>query len=1032
MIQYFATHRTAANILMVIICFLGIKTAPNLLRETFPRNKLESIQVSIVYPGASALEVESDVCLAVENAIDGISGIDEIQCKAYENRASVIVEKLENADFSRLIVDVKTKLDSIKNFPDAVEKPIVEERQANDPVVSLALTSNLNSHELRHFAEQIRDELKEDLQVKLIKIEGFSQSQFQITFDEGVLRSLSLSIQDVTDIISKQNINMPAGELQSSTSIISIRMNNQIKNLKDLGKIIIKKAANGKEILLSEVATIISDFEDPEEQSNFNGVPAAILKIEKEKSEDSILILKKIQNYVEQKNKTFPLGTKLYVTDDKTSIVQERLELITLNGLQGLILVCIVLYFFFGWNFAFWVSMGLPVSFLGGLYFMSHLDISINMISLVGLLLGIGLLMDDAIVLSENIAAQRQKGLTPKDAAIGGAKQVLTGVISSFLTTVVMFGGMCFLDGDIGRILKVMPMVLILILSVSLVEGFLILPNHLIHALEKEEQIVFLRKLFIDAFESFKLNILKPFVRRVVHYRYLCISITTITFVLAVSLLINGSIKFQVLPALEGDIMVARLMLNQGTPFEVTKTRVEQIIKGLKTTNDKYMKEYNSVAPLVENIRVDYAKNTDVDEKGSHVATVSVDLLESSQRKMRLLDIIQSWKDHTGIIYDLSEVNFKEPSFGPSGSPIHVRLFSNDLNSLEKASDEYKMWLSKYVGVQNIMDDLRYSKREMSLRLRPGALSLGVTAKAVSSQLRAAFQGAVADEVYYLNKNYEISVRLNKNDKTNLSQLKNHLIITQEGKKIPLSELVSFSMGRSFSKITRVDGQRVVNITANINSRVVNADELTKLATHSIFKDFATKYPNIKIKLEGEAKSSIETGGSMRIAFLSGILGVILLLIFQFGTLLEPLIIISAIPLALIGVLFGHFALGYDFTMPSTMGFISLAGIVVNDSILLVEFIRMHWTKGQSLEVSIIDAVMDRFRPIFLTSLTTIVGTAPLLFETSLQVQILIPLVISLIFGMLSATLLILFVIPSVYMILNDFGLLKGRVDLDS
>ncbi|MCJ8346546.1 efflux RND transporter permease subunit, partial [bacterium] len=436
MIRYFATHKTAANLLMLLICFLGIKTVPLLIRETFPRSKIAQIQVTIVYPGASALEVESDICLPVENAIDGISGIDRIECIAYENRAVTTIKKFEDTDFSRLLVDVKTNLDAIKNFPEIVENPIVEEKQANDPVVSIALVSTLNQSELRHFAESIRDEIKQDLHIKLVKLQGFSQSQFQVIINEGILRSLNMSVQDISNIIAKQNVNMPAGKLQSASNIINIRMKNEVKSIQKLENITIKKAANGKEIKLHELAKIQSGFEDPEQQTTFNGSPAAILKIEKSKSEDSLIILNRLKEYILQKNQTFPPKTQLFLTNDQASIVQERLDLIVSNGMQGLVLVFIVLYFFFGWNFAFWVSMGLPVSFLGGLYLMQFFDITINMLSLVGLLLGIGLLMDDAIVLSENIASQKQKGASSEDAAINGAKQVFTGVLSSFLTTV--------------------------------------------------------------------------------------------------------------------------------------------------------------------------------------------------------------------------------------------------------------------------------------------------------------------------------------------------------------------------------------------------------------------------------------------------------------------------------------------------------------------------------------------------------------------------------------------------------------------
>ncbi|PCJ16969.1 MAG: acriflavin resistance protein [Candidatus Cloacimonadota bacterium] len=1025
MIRYFASHKTASNLLMLLIVVLGLMTLPKLTRETFPRNKLDEVVVSVIYPGASALDVETNICLPIENAIEGISGIDDVECRAYENRAITIVSKFEDTNFSRLLMDVKTKVDAIKTFPELVEKPIVEKLNPNDPVASIALVSPMPLPELRHLSENIRDEIRQNVGLKLVTLQGFSQSQLRIELDESILRALSLSVQNITDIISRQNISMPTGNLEGANFQINIRVENEKRSALELGKTFIKKGINGKEIRLFDIATITNQFEIDEELIYFNNKPAIILKIEKSRGEDSIVILNKINKFIKRKNQEFPDGTSLTLTNDKASIVQDRLDLISKNGLQGLILVVVVLYFFFGLNFAIWVSMGLPVSFLGGLFFMKYCGVTINMLSLVGLLLGIGLLMDDAIVLSENIASHSRKGHSPLDSAVKGAKQVFNGVMSSFLTTVIMFGGLAFLDGNIGRVLRAMPIVLILILSVSLIEGFLILPNHLAHSLEKEQKISWIRKIFMNYFDKLKdfwVNILLSFA---LTYRYLFMSGVIVAFFFSISLLVNGTIKFQALPTIEGNNITARLLMPQGVSLQLAKLRVKQIIDGLDQVGLEHKKKYSITESLIENVMIEHSVNLDVDEKGPHVATISVDLLSSEVRKMSINEIIASWKLNIGEIYDVSELTIKEPVFGPGGTPIHVRFIGKDLSELSKISGEMKYWLRRIEGVRNVMDDLRKSKDEISLTLKPGALILGVDAKLIAIQLRAAFLGIVADEVSILEKNYEISVQINNKDKTSLSQLKNFFILNNQGKKIPLLELVNFKVGKSFSKITRVDGQRTVNVTADVDTRKANVMEILQLAKKEVFTILEKKYPDIKIVLEGEIKSSAETGSSMRRAFGLGLLGVFILLSLQFGGFLEPLIVIMAIPLALIGVLFGHVFMGYDFSMPSALGFISLAGIVVNDSILLVEFIHLYWKESKDLIESIKAAVDSRFRAIFLTSLTTIAGTAPLLLEKSVQVQILTPLVISLIFGMLSATLLILLVIPCLYAILNDFSLLK-------
>lgn len=1025
MIRYFASHKTAANLLMLLIIVLGLITFPELIKETFPRNKLDEVIVSVVYPGASALSVETDVCLPIENAIEGISGIDDVECRAYENRAVTFVSTFEDTDFSTLLMDVKTQVDAIKTFPDLVENPIVEKLNPNDPVASIALVSPMPLPELRHWAESIRDEIRQDVGLKLVTIQGFSQSQLRVELDESMLRALSLSVQNVTDIISRQNVSMPTGNLEGSNFQVNIRVENEKNSIKELGNTLIKKGVNGTEIKLSDIANITNQFETAEELIYFNDKPAAVLKIEKNRGEDSIEILEKVLSFIDKKNSELPEGTSLTLTNDKASIVQDRLDLIRLNGLQGLVLVVVVLYLFFGLNFAIWVSMGLPVSFLGGLFFMKYCGVTINMLSLVGLLLGIGLLMDDAIVLSENVAAHRKKGFSPLDSAIQGTKQVFNGVMSSFLTTVLMFGGLAFLDGNIGRVLRAMPIVLILILSVSLIEGFLILPNHLAHSLKKEEKTSWIREIFMYYFERFKKLWVQSLLSFTLKYRYLFISAVVFSFFVSISLLVNGTIKFQALPTIEGNAITARLLLSQSTSLDVAKVRVKQIIDGLNTVNSEYVKKFSSEENLVENVMIEHSVNLDVDEKGAHVATISVDLLNSEIRKININEVMSQWKSNIGPIYDVSELTIKEPIFGPGGTPIHVRFIGKNLGELSRISEEMKNWLHHIEGVNNVMDDLRHSKDEISLTLKPGALGLGVDARSMATQLRAAFQGVVADEVSILEKNYEIAVQINYNDKTSLSQLKNFAILNSQGKKIPLSELVNFKIAKNFSKITRVDGQRTVNITADVNTKKANVMEILGLAKKEIFVEIQKKYPHIKVALEGEIKSSAETGSSMRRAFALGLLGIFILLSLQFGGFLEPIIVIIAIPLALIGVLFGHVFMGYDFSMPSALGFISLSGIVVNDSILLVEFIHLYWKDSKDLIESIKEAVDSRFRPIFLTSLTTIAGTAPLLLEKSIQVQILTPLVISLIFGMLSATLLVLLVIPCLYAILNDFSLLK-------
>ncbi|MCG8122428.1 MAG: efflux RND transporter permease subunit, partial [Candidatus Thiodiazotropha taylori] len=697
------------------------------------------------------------------------------------------------------------------------------------------------------------------------------------------------------------------------------------------------------------------------------------------------------------------------------------------------IMVFLVLWLFFSLRYSFWVTMGLPVSFLGALFVLPLFDVTINMISMVGLLIGIGLLMDDAIVIAENIASRMSKGDKPLHAAITGVKQVLPGIASSFATTLMVFGSLAFISGDIGQILRIMPIVLIIVISVSLLEAFLILPHHLSHSLAhmKSKKLSRFRQGFEARFSRFRDNWFGPLVDRAVDYRYLTLGIVFMMLILSIAVPAGGALKFVGFPDLDGDVLEARILLPQGTPLSRTEKVVEQLTQALERTNQAFTSSQPEQQSLVSNVTVIYGQNPDAYESGPHVARVVADLLSAEVRNAPLDDVINKWRDETGQLTDVISIKFTEPAFGPGGRPIDLRLMGYDLERLKKASNELQAWLNGYQGVNDLSDDLRPGKREFRLHLKAGAGVLGLDAQQVSDQVRTAYQGMKIDEFQIGPESYEVNLRLIASDRVDAEDLYNLSIAGSEGRLIPLSAVAEIEEVRGWARINRVDRQRTVTVQGDVDRSQANAQELLALAQAEFIPGLLERYPDIHFDIQGESKESAKTGQSIGRNVLLGLIGVYMLLALQFKGYMAPLTVMLVIPAALIGVMFGHLALGLDLTMPSMVGMASLFGVVVNDSILLVVFIREASARGIAVMKAAKDAARARFRPILLTSISTIAGLTPLLLEKSLQAQILIPLAASIAFGLTAATLVALFLVPAVYCILDDFDLL-GRLHDES
>jgi HAE1 family hydrophobic/amphiphilic exporter-1 len=1025
MIRYFAAHPTFSNILMMAIIAIGFASLSGLNKESFPLLKPSKVQVTAAYPGASPADVEDGICNPLEDATDGISFLKEQDCDARDNIAIFTLEMQEEGDIREFTDDIITAVDAIQNFPDNVEDPVIKQLGRTNAVANIAITANkLTFTELKALAEYYRNRLLVMPEIPIVSIEGFSTHQLQVLIRPDTQQKYNLSVQDISNLIASQALELPAGILEATETYYQLHFDNVRKTADELADLVIINTPEGGEIKLGDIARIEDKFEKPEERVELNGKPAALLKISKNTIDDTLKVSDALAEFVEQENRILPQGTQLTIVNDGSRLVRDRLQLLLKNGWQGLILATLTLLVFFSWRYTFWIALGLPISFLGGLAMMVIFGVSINMISMVALLMAIGILMDDAIVLSESIDHEHRKGKPPLEAAIDGTKKVLRGVLASYLTSAFLFGSLLLMKGDMGQILGVLPVVLLSVLTISLIEAFLVLPHHLMNSLRSTQQKTLpkWRQKFEDRFHQLR-HTVGDLTEIAMRYRYMTVGIALAMLVFSIGLIATGTVKFKAFPDLEGNILEARILLPQGTPLAETERIVDILLDALDQSSQ--VLNQNETEELIKNVQLTYGKHGDVPENGSHLASINVDLLNTEKRKTRIQELVQLWKENAGEIPGVVSIQYKEPRIGPVGRAIHIRLSGQDMDELSKASWGVQNWLRGYQGVNNLLDDIRPGKPKYSIRLRPGALVAGVDSRSIALQLRAAYHEVEIDEIYRGREDYEIVAKLDSQAHHELYDFDNFTVFSKTGQAIPLASVAIITEEREFARIGRINHQRTVNIYGDVDANIANTSEVIAGLQKHFLSTLQERHPDITFALKGEVENGMETRLSILRGFGLGAFGVFLLLSLIFRNYREPLIVMINIPLALIGAIWGHLIMGLDFTLPSMIGFVSLAGVVVNDSILLVEFVKYHVEEGMVLHDAARRAVHDRFRAIFLTSITTVAGMTPLLFETSTQALVLVPLVTSIVFGMLSSTLLIMLVLPAMYAIMEDIGFVK-------
>jgi len=1027
MIRYFVTHPTAANLLMLIILVLGLTALPKLQRDTFPIIPATEVEVRLIYPGATALDVEQGICHVTEEALETVTDIIEIHCDARENLAIVTAIMKEAGDLGTFYDDVKSAVESIITFPDKVEPPstVILERTAN--VASVAISAEpgieLSAESLNQYAEKVKSRISKDHRIAQVKLRGFSDREILIQIGESELQKYGLTVNDISQAIRSQSIDSPAGSLENRDGSLIVRYNEQRKTLDEFARLVVHSGNEGGTVSLGDIANISYRYEKQEEKIFFNGQRAALLDIIKTTSQDSLHVMDAVKQNLKRELKLAPRGIRLEISQDVTQNIKDRLRILLENGAAGLLLVFLTMWAFFSFRYSFWVTMGLPVSFMGAVFAMNLFGYTINMITMVALLVAIGLLMDDAIIISENIASQIKKGKNSAQAAIKGVQQVLPGVLSSFLTTIMIVGPLFYMTGKMGAVLKYMPAVLVITLSVSLIEAFLVLPAHLNHSIahmHKTERSRF-HRWFEQKFISVRDNWFAPLVRLSVKRPYISLGVMLCILLMSFATISTGWLKFRAFPQLESDVIQARILLSQGTPLTRTEEVVAQVESGLKALNADYAPRQKGGINLVRNITVLYNNNIDSKESGTHIATVSADLIRAENRNGTIEQMLIDWREKTGDVGNVINLSFTDKERGVAGKAIDIRLQGSNLQMLKNASMDLQAYLRGFIGVIEVSDDIRPGKPEISIHIKKQAGVLGINSTQVSTEVRAALQGTTGLEVQALKETQAVTVRLADQDRKGLNDLQYLLIRNKSGHLVPLSSVADLTMTRGQSRVHRVNGQRTATIQGKLNTRLLNAKELMQRVKKEYLPQLKKKFPGVKPAFHGQGKETADTSSSLVMNLSIGLFGVFVILSFQFRSYIQPLAVMLAMPMGAIGVFWGHLALGLELSIPSLVGMATLAGIVVNDNILLVTFIKQRLKEGVAISEAVQLAAHDRFRAIILTSLTTIAGLLPLLMETSTQAQLLIPIVVSLVFGLASATLFSILLVPAFFKILNDW-----------
>ncbi|WP_372763358.1 efflux RND transporter permease subunit [Pseudoalteromonas sp.] len=1020
MIAWFTKNHVAANLLLVTLLLSGLFSLSNKIPiEVFPSFETDMISISVSLRGATPEDVEQGVTIRIEEAVQDLEGIKQIFSRSSEGSASVTVEVESGYQPRELLADIKSRVDAINTFPSDAEKPIVALAQRKREVIAVTISSDYGEKETREYAEQVRDQLLRLANVTQVELSGVRDYELAIEVSQDTLRQYNLTLAQIASAVANSSSDISAGNLKTEGGDVLISSKGQAYRKDEFANIVVKNQADGTIIRLGDIATINDDFEETPVRTRFNGKQAAFIDVYRIGPQSAITVADEVKEYIKAQQASLPQGFALSYWDDDSEIVKSRIATLTTNALQGGILVLALLTLFLRPAIAFWVFIGIPVSFMGAFIAMPIFGITLNVMSLFGFILVLGIVVDDAIVTGENVYSHLRTSESGEQAAILGTQEVATPVTFGVLTTVAAFLPLAFIEGARGALFAQIPVVVIPVLLFSLIESKFVLPAHLKylklrHQKTKQSKFDAFQQRFADGFENAILKYYQPVLNLALRHKLATVSLFIGVFLIILTMITSGWTKFIYFPRIPSETIRVNLTLPAGTPFEVTNKYVIDMSQKAQQLQEKY-RDPDSGESVILNILATTGGRGGVSYSGA--VRFEITPAEKRESDIGSRELASEWRELIGEIPGAESLTFRA-EIGRSSDPIDVQLSGTSLVVLQDVAEHIKARLATYPTVFDIADSMSDGKEELQIELTEQGLALGLNRLNVASQVRNSFFGSQVQRVQRGRDDVRVMVRLPIDERRSVADLQNILINTPAGGTVPLSHIAVLIPGQSPSTINRIDRYRTLNVTADIEKSNTNMTVLQADLSRYL-DDLMQQYPGVDYALEGEAKEQRESFGSLAWALVFVFFIIYALLAIPFKSYLQPLIVMSVIPFGMIGAVVGHWIMGMDLTIMSLLGMLALIGVVVNDSLVLVDYINKKRSAGSNLMEVVKRAGAARFRPVMLTSLTTFIGLMPLLFEKATQAQFLIPMAVSLGFGIIFATFITLLLVPVNYMLMD-------------
>jgi len=1024
-IAWFSTNSVAANLLMMMIIFAGLATALTIKVQIFPEFETRTIQVNMAYPGAAPEEVEEAIVIRIEESLQGLTGINRMRSVAREGAGNVVLEISTEYDVNEILDEVKSRIDTITTFPQGVERPEVREVEIAQNVVNVSIFGELDDFALKTLTQSILEEILALPEVSQANVQGDRDYEIAIEVAENTLREYGLTMEQVAAAVRAASVDMPGGAIRTENGRVQLRTKEQAYTGADYGNIVLRTNRDGTRLLVRDIATVIDGFVETENFSRFNGNRSLSIQVMATPEQNVLDVDAAISEYIEERRGTLPAGVNVDSWGSQAFYLKSQLNMMLGNLAMGAVLVFLVLATFLRLSMAVWVMVGLPIAFLGGIWLMpiGPFPVDINMISLFGLILVLGIVVDDAIITAESVHTEVTKHGHSLDNVIKGVQRIATPATFGVLTTIAAFAPMLLVGGQVAPFFESIGMVVILCLLFSLLESKLILPAHLAHSkladpvgskpgLFSRYQRFVARKL-----DYFIHSVYAPFLRKSMRNRYITLAMFLAMMIVSIGLVAGNIVRFEFFPNVPSDFIQAELVMNDGVSYEERNAALLRMEQSVMSLNDDFPEELP-----VDNVLV----FTSGDSRGS----LLVELTKAGEaRSISAVDIENAWREKTGFIPNTRELRFYSSTNAGGGANINLNLMGSDYRQLELAAGELEQKLRDYAGVFDVTNSYSRGSEEIVLQIKPGAEHLGLSASDLGRQVRQAFYGEEAQRILRGRDELKVMVRYPLDERISIASLEEMRIRTADGAEVPFGQVADVQIGEGFAAITRIDRQRTVSLTADVDPEIAQSATVIQDIRGNFIPQLLERYPSVSFGLGGASQEQAELIQRIAIFFGAAMFLMYALLAVPLKSYIQPLIVMSIIPFGMIGALIGHILFDTTISMMSLFGLVALAGVVVNDSLIMVDFInRNQEEEGTSLEEAIVAAGTVRFRAILLTTVTTFLGLLPIMFETSLQAQLVIPMTLSLGWGIVFGTVLSLLMIPSLYLVIEDLRrVLPGR-----